>query len=570
MPQTDTKRGQVILNTLTKAEYDSASKNATQLYGLKDTHELYLGSTALSRNTAYEAATDCVTFIPQDIILELSGGTLTLKAGSKLYFPNGSGVFDAATIPTDKTYSYTVGTSTRMLFYNRNAYNLNSGVVSDCFSGSTAPSTSSSSTIFWYDTSSNLIKRSDDGGSTWSASQQSLPIAIVQVTSGSITSIEKVFNGFGFIGSSIIVLPGVRGIYPDGRNADGTMKNTEVTVQNVLVGTATDPSTRYLMVASTSVNGFISVQYNADKNILYNWENSQIKRVVCGKYTRDSNGQVVSFNPKAVFRATDYYETQQLADSVDSLRSSLSSDAMMLTGTQTAAGAKTFSDFIRFNGGAARVTTWKADVTPQSNQWCDFQFRDNTDTWFGTVGLQKKTNGDLVTHLQARKQDGSSNYGNIEIGFTANGQLFTSAPTPPASANSTEIVTAEWIGNRIATTRPTANSSASASKPDSVIKNYYNSGNGYWGIKFSSGLIMQGGRRNVSLDSNEVTTVTFPIPFSDALKYCVVAMAHMTSGHSGFRCMALAYGKDAKKTSSVDLYNDGEDIPGFEWVAFGY
>ena len=33
--------------------------------------------------------TNCITGIPQDIKLELSSGTLTLKAGSKVYVPNG-------------------------------------------------------------------------------------------------------------------------------------------------------------------------------------------------------------------------------------------------------------------------------------------------------------------------------------------------------------------------------------------------------------------------------------------------------------------------------------------------
>ena len=41
--------------------------------------------------------TNCLTEIPQDITLELNNGTLTLKAGSKVYVPNGSGVFDVVT-----------------------------------------------------------------------------------------------------------------------------------------------------------------------------------------------------------------------------------------------------------------------------------------------------------------------------------------------------------------------------------------------------------------------------------------------------------------------------------------
>lgn len=522
MPQTDTKRGQVILNTLTKAEYDSASKNATQLYGLKDTHELYLGNNALSRNTAYEAGTNCVTFIPNDIILELNSGTLTLKAGSKVYIPNGANTFDTYTIETNRTYAYSTGTSTRMLFYNKTAGGMQSMSIDSCFSGDTAPSSSG----YWYDTANNKVKRSEDSGATWDNVERSLPIAIIQVTNGSITNIEKVFNGFGYIGNLIFVLPGVRGIYPNGRNSDGTLKNTEVTTTNVITGTGTYSGNRHLMLSSNHAAGFINVFYDKYRNILWNNENDVINRVNCGTFTRGTDGVITAFDPKVSFRATDYDDFARLFNNVSSISSSLNSldsNAMKLTGDQTAAGAKTFLDFIRFNGSASRVATWKADVTPQSDGWCDFQFRDNTDTWFGTVGIHKRTNGDLVTRLQARKQDGSSNYGNLEIGFTANGQLFTSAPTPTdPKDNSRKIATTEWVNGRRATSRPTsATSTASAAAPDYIVENGFNSSLRQWYIKFSSGLMIIWGycvTNNGSdkpFDDDDPATVTFAQPFKD-------------------------------------------------------
>ena len=45
--------------------------------------------------------TNRILEIPQDIKLELNNGTLTLKAGSKVYVPNGPGVFDAVTVAND-------------------------------------------------------------------------------------------------------------------------------------------------------------------------------------------------------------------------------------------------------------------------------------------------------------------------------------------------------------------------------------------------------------------------------------------------------------------------------------
>lgn len=49
--------------------------------------------------------TNCITKIPQDINLVLSEGTLTLKAGSKVYVPNGPGVFDSVTLANDVSAS---------------------------------------------------------------------------------------------------------------------------------------------------------------------------------------------------------------------------------------------------------------------------------------------------------------------------------------------------------------------------------------------------------------------------------------------------------------------------------
>ena len=48
--------------------------------------------------------TNRILEIPQDIKLELNNGTLTLKAGSKVYVPNGPGKFDVVTVPSDVVF----------------------------------------------------------------------------------------------------------------------------------------------------------------------------------------------------------------------------------------------------------------------------------------------------------------------------------------------------------------------------------------------------------------------------------------------------------------------------------
>jgi hypothetical protein len=73
---------------------------------------LYLGNTPIAHSQDISgkanlnldnstAITNCITSIPQDIKLELNNGTLTLKAGSKVYMPNGAGVFNIITMNVD-------------------------------------------------------------------------------------------------------------------------------------------------------------------------------------------------------------------------------------------------------------------------------------------------------------------------------------------------------------------------------------------------------------------------------------------------------------------------------------
>lgn len=69
--------------------------------------------------------TNCITYIPQDIKLELNNGTLTLKAGSKVYVPNGfendgtTPKFDVVTVSSDAVFTQASAAGKNFLFYTR-------------------------------------------------------------------------------------------------------------------------------------------------------------------------------------------------------------------------------------------------------------------------------------------------------------------------------------------------------------------------------------------------------------------------------------------------------------------
>lgn len=169
-----------------------------------------------------------ITKIPQDIKLELSDGVLTLKAGSKVYVPNGPGNFDERVIESDSTLAAWNGETLLCVCVNKSG-NLQARLYSKSISGDDVIAPGG----FGYDTKKNQITFYSSEGAVGST-DYSFPVAIVRSTSsGKISYIDKIFNGFGYIGQSYFILPGVTCISPDGRNEDGTLRNIEFTIDSV-------------------------------------------------------------------------------------------------------------------------------------------------------------------------------------------------------------------------------------------------------------------------------------------------------------------------------------------------
>jgi hypothetical protein len=182
-----------------------------------------------------------------------------LKAGSKVYVPNGSGVFDVVNITSDKVLfvQSAFGTGKGLIFYNRSS----SDIVpfERCFSGSTQP-TFTGNTNFWYDTANNKIKYTENKGSSFLAEDVSLPLGICSFDNGTITSIDQVFNGFGYIGGALFVLPNVEGNGSDGLNPDGTYKIIPFKTSTVIL--RTDPTSNTSLSYALQNKGTSLTRYN--------------------------------------------------------------------------------------------------------------------------------------------------------------------------------------------------------------------------------------------------------------------------------------------------------------------
>lgn len=242
--------------------------------------------------------TNCITEIPQDIKLELNNGTLTLKAGSTYYKCDGS----FTKVTTSQDYSKTnLSNGYRLVFFTGNGFD--TPLVQDCNSGTSEPTTGNK----WFNTS-NYILYSGGSGNWQQKTNYSLPLAIITVSDGTITSIDQVFNGFGYIGSAVFALPGVKGLMPNGINADGSLKNREHTIPSVRVATS-NYTANDILVAINSQNIHIIKKdtwiYNEKTNYFENTSGGKSLHFYIAECVLNS-GTISQFNPKKVFRIPEY------------------------------------------------------------------------------------------------------------------------------------------------------------------------------------------------------------------------------------------------------------------------
>ena len=334
--------------------------------------------------------TNRILEIPQDIKLELNNGTLTLKAGSKAY--NADGI--VVTVPSDINYYFNGTTADNLILVYDSSIN-SMGVYiqgGNAISSATAPSTGVADTL-WFDTTSNKCKITHDNAATWT--EIPLPIGLVScnVTDG-FTSIDQVFNGFGYIGSTLFLLPGVKTVVPDGRNENGTCKNkAPSTVASVKTETIRRADTAYMF--TNFVSSVIATHhYVCSKTkptvttttLWYNPETnlpSQVlsdgtvmtpyEEIPIAKFTSDSTGKITSFEPY----------------SVDSVANSNASNFSQAGRSYLSGLGMPSNRYIDLTLGASGST-----YTAPANGW--FWFSKIAGTNMYGVGIENKRNGMII------------------------------------------------------------------------------------------------------------------------------------------------------------------------------
>lgn len=249
----------LYLGTTPIANDGSHNTANIDLSNLSNTGEAHFANPALT-NSPY--TTNRILEIPQDIKLELNNGTLTLKAGSKVYVPNGAGVFDTLTINSDKTLTVS-DNAVQLVCINSSNKNMIARRLENCVSGADAAITAG----FAYNTTTNQV-RFFDGTGTDQGTNYSLPVAIITILNGAISSIDRVFNGFGYIGSTLFALP-MKGEATTAINQDGTV--TKTIWESTTIQTATVSESGVYSMSSSGVltAGFNEVGYTKLADVTY-------------------------------------------------------------------------------------------------------------------------------------------------------------------------------------------------------------------------------------------------------------------------------------------------------------
>lgn len=214
--------------------------------------------------------------------------------------------FDVVVIKNDTILS-SMGTNTNTCFVYWDIINNNIGysAVADAISGTTPKGG------VIYNTSTNEIRHYS--GDTMLNRQYSFPLAVVTRTSGIPKSLDQIFNGFGYIGSTVFALPGVKGLIPNGRNADGSLKNIEFSYTSVTMLNTVSASGDFEIYSLSNVLAqTASVDYYKNENFNIDVSGEQVLACKSINISTDSSGKITSFTPKTAFYALDYNDKSEI------------------------------------------------------------------------------------------------------------------------------------------------------------------------------------------------------------------------------------------------------------------
>lgn len=273
---------------------------------------------------------NCILEIPQNIKLELSNGTVTLKAGSTIV--RSGSTYQTLTTTQDTSWATTTLSNTKAVLFVSNLgyaqtlygrYSLNS-----IGSGSSLPANGDTYKLFFNVTDKLLYNWDNDD---WVATTHAYPLAVIEVDSqGAITGFAKdsngndmIFNGAGFIGHHAFVYPNVSGLTPQKFNADGTLKsglriNTSLAIIEMNQEQYGGYNRVISLIAGNPVNNagsYIEIDTRADvKNVPWIRQYVKNENVIVARTPNDISEFLGSLYPPQTPLLTYTYDGQTVTD----------------------------------------------------------------------------------------------------------------------------------------------------------------------------------------------------------------------------------------------------------------
>ena len=241
---------------------------------------------------------NCILEIPQNIKMEISSDkkTITLKSGS-ICVKSGS-TYTTITTTADVSFTNTNSNPRKCVFFLMDAGNwARVSEIERIVSGST-DSKAGTTWHVWFDTENKEIKFYASDASTYGLA--CYPCCVIDIDSNGDISFAKdsngndmIFNGCGFIGHHVFVYPNVKGLIPNGFNADGSLSSLIATTNALTIREITNASTTRVLAlfdddsAKTIGAGFEEV-YELPQNPVTNKQYYEIKSIET--YRRKNKG----------------------------------------------------------------------------------------------------------------------------------------------------------------------------------------------------------------------------------------------------------------------------------------
>lgn len=292
--------------------------------------------------------TNCLLEVPQRIKYTVGGGVITILAGSVITVPYGTEDLTAQH-PVGSVFLHdkfkvvdrqfadgkffvwvelqgdlrASGTSTEMIETSIVANITGGGLTAINTSLTTSSSSQGTGTSNTnYRTDLNVVQFIRSGA--LNSNVGSFPIIIAKSDGTNIfASVKQVFNGMGYIGSTVWIDKGIKGLIPNGRNEDGTLNNIEVTTTELSINN-TSTWQKYCGINSLGDPYFAdnSYYYNEEDNI--NIQNN-LPWAVCVVANIDiADGKITNFEPKLPFRAVDYNDFEKTPHIIETYKNGTS------------------------------------------------------------------------------------------------------------------------------------------------------------------------------------------------------------------------------------------------------